>query len=75
MLMVCHTYSKQLGVYNAILEAGKVGRISLERIDQSVQRIITLKNHYQVNKAPASIEHAREVVGSSRHRQLVESLK
>ena len=75
MLMVCHTYSKQVGVYNAILEAVKSGRISLERLDQSVQRIITLKHHYQVNKTPANIDHAREVVGSSKHLHLVESLK
>ncbi len=43
ILLVCHTPATQIGVYNYLLSAVEEGRISEERIDKSVERIIRLK--------------------------------
>ncbi|HOV27675.1 MAG TPA: beta-N-acetylhexosaminidase [Pseudobacteroides sp.] len=46
ILLVCHGYEKELSVIRALKEAAENGEIPLERIDESVYRIIQLKNKY-----------------------------
>ena len=46
--LVCHNYESQQIVYNSILEAVKRGEISVERIDESVRRILMMKAHLEV---------------------------
>lgn len=43
LLLVCHTYENQQQVYNGILKAVKSGKLSEERIDESVKRILMHK--------------------------------
>ena len=43
--LVCHNYESQQIVYNSILEAVKRGEISVERINESVRRILKMKAH------------------------------
>ena len=43
--LVCHNYESQQIVYNSILEAVKRGEISMERINESVRRILRMKAH------------------------------
>jgi beta-N-acetylhexosaminidase len=74
MLLVCHSYDKQVAVRDALLEAVQQGRISEARIDQSLQRILQLKDQYRVHKQPVDLEQASQVVGSPGHRDLVDSL-
>ena len=73
MLLVCHDSEQQQAVYDALLAAVQNGRLPLERLDQSVQRILELKNLYQVNADAVSVEQARQVIGSAAHRQLAAS--
>lgn len=45
--LVCHDYESQQIIYNSILDAVKRGEISEERINESVRRILKLKQHLQ----------------------------
>lgn len=45
--LVCHNYESQQIVYNSILAAVKRGEISMERINESVRRILKMKAHLQ----------------------------
>lgn len=74
MLLVCHTYSKQQAVRDALVAAVHSGRISEERLNQSLQRILAVKDQYQVNKVAVSAASARQVIGSVDHRSLVNAL-
>ena len=51
ILLVCHGYEKELSVIKALKEAAENGEISQERIDESVYRIIQLKNKYGLTDA------------------------
>lgn len=74
MLLVCHTYSKQQAVRDALVTAVQSGRISEERLNQSLTRILALKDKFQVNKVAVSASDAHQVVGSVEHRNLVSAL-
>lgn len=52
MVMFSHTQSRQEKAYQAVLNAVKSGRISEDRIDQSVTRIQKLKDQYAVKNPP-----------------------
>ncbi len=43
MVMMCHEYQHQQDVYMGILEAVKSGKISEERLDESVRRVLKMK--------------------------------
>lgn len=49
IVLVCHGFDKQQVVIKAILEAARSGEISEERLDQSVYRILKLKEKYAVS--------------------------
>jgi len=48
ILLVCHDYKKQLEAINAVSEAVSDGRISEERLNESVSRILKLKDKYRL---------------------------
>jgi beta-N-acetylhexosaminidase len=60
--------------YNAILKAVKDGRISEERIDESVRRILKLKFDCIIS-APSQSLDAEKVLGSLEHRLLSEQIR
>ena len=43
ILLVCHEYEHMQEAYNGLMKAVKDGRISKERLDESVQRILLMK--------------------------------
>lgn len=43
ILLVCHEYDHMQEVYNGLMKAVKDGRISKERLDESVKRILLMK--------------------------------
>ena len=70
MVLSLWTYQNQVKVCNALVSAVKSGRISEERIDQSVDRILKYKEAFAVfdwENATRSI--AIELVGSEAHRR------
>lgn len=49
IVLVCHGFDKQQAVIKALLEAARSGEISGERLDQSVYRILKLKEKYTIS--------------------------
>lgn len=62
--------------YNAVLSAAKSGRISERRLDQSVTRLLTLKQARGLltERPVASAKEAAQVVRSAAHRKLAASV-
>ncbi|MDD3840970.1 MAG: glycoside hydrolase family 3 N-terminal domain-containing protein, partial [Clostridia bacterium] len=49
IILVCHGYHDQVAIIKALKTAVEQGDISRQRIDQSVYRIISLKQKYKLN--------------------------
>lgn len=43
IVLVCHEYDHEIAVYNGMLQALREGRISRQRVDESVRRILKVK--------------------------------
>jgi beta-N-acetylhexosaminidase len=48
IILVCHTYARQQDALEALMEAFNSGELSEHRIDESVERIISLKLKYNL---------------------------
>lgn len=48
MLLVCHQEKNLALAYQALLQAVQTGRISIERLDQSVTRVLSLKEEFEL---------------------------
>ena len=57
IVLVCHDYAKEEAVIQAIQKAAETGAISADRIDQSVYRVLKLKQKYNLSdKTVPSVE-------------------
>lgn len=54
IVLVCHDFAKEEAVLKAILEAAKTGKLSPARIDESVYRILKLKEKYSLTDQKVS---------------------
>jgi beta-N-acetylhexosaminidase len=54
IILVCHDYDKEAAVIEALLEAAQNGTITPERLDESVYRILALKEKYALDDRPVS---------------------
>ena len=73
LFAVGHTPQVQLDVLEALKEGIETGRITEERIDESLMRIIKTKARLK-NTPRFSLEEAREIFGSEQHREVFSSL-
>ena len=55
LLLVCHEAGSVEEVYTALLDAVDAGRITADRLDQSVRRILTLKQNYGLTSDPVNL--------------------
>ncbi|OKP94870.1 beta-N-acetylhexosaminidase [Paenibacillus sp. P46E] len=55
ILLVAHEYGNEQIARNALLAAVKQGKISEARIDESVYRILSLKDKYQLKDTPVGV--------------------
>ncbi|OKP66576.1 glycoside hydrolase family 3 [Paenibacillus sp. P3E] len=55
ILLVAHEYSNEQTTRNALLAAVKQGKISESRINESVYRILSLKQKYQLKDTPVAV--------------------
>lgn len=53
IILVCHGFDKQVAVIKALTDAAKTGKISLVTIDQSIYRILKLKEKYALSDTPS----------------------
>lgn len=64
-VLISHRYDRQLGAIEAIVEAVEAGRISEERINESVERILALKAKRGLFEKQESVDLS--VVGNAEH--------
>ena len=55
LLLVCHEAGTVEEVYTALLDAVDAGRITVDRLDQSLRRILTLKQNYSLTNDPVDL--------------------
>lgn len=72
IVSVCHNYERQKQAFEAILTAVEDGTIPMERIEQSVRRIIRLKLKYELTDEPADPDELYNVVGIEEHRAVAD---
>jgi len=72
LLLVSHTYEHQVGAIQRLVEAVESGRISEERINQSLERILDLKNQRLMWEEANN--HEPLVISSEEDRLFIESL-
>ena len=75
MVLTLWTYQNQLEVFDALVSAVKSGRISEDRINQSVERILKYKTAFGVSDwEDATPSKAIELVGSETHRRIAATI-
>ncbi|MDP3058617.1 MAG: glycoside hydrolase family 3 N-terminal domain-containing protein [bacterium] len=76
IFIVGHTYSVQLEVIAAIKQAVVSGHLTIERIDQSVLRIIKVKQKYKLKEATfLEIEQARSTFGTVENKAVLDEVR
>ncbi|WHY56313.1 beta-N-acetylhexosaminidase [Peribacillus simplex] len=73
LLLVCHEYSHELEVYNGLLQAVKAGEVPMDRINESVKRVLTYKL-YNMKQTKADPDQAEKVVKNPESIKYIESL-
>jgi beta-N-acetylhexosaminidase len=75
LLLACHTLETQRRIHGALLDAAREGRLPVERIDASVERILKLKDRYGLrDRRAAAPGPTEEVVGAPRFIRLEREL-
>jgi len=72
IVSICHTYEKQKQAFEAIIQAVHSGKIPVERIDESVRRIIALKLKYGLSDQPVDASSISQMVGTEEHRAVAD---
>ncbi|HBG38776.1 MAG TPA: beta-N-acetylhexosaminidase, partial [Clostridiaceae bacterium] len=49
IILVCHGYNNEVEIINALKKAAEDGILTEERIDESVYRVLKLKQKYDLN--------------------------
>ncbi|MWV43350.1 beta-N-acetylhexosaminidase [Paenibacillus sp. HJL G12] len=75
LLLVSHTYESQLEAVAALEHAVTDGRLSEERIDASVERILRLKTRYNVEMREGNWEEARTLLENPQTLRMIELLR
>ncbi|MDI3477130.1 MAG: beta-N-acetylhexosaminidase [Thermoanaerobacterium sp.] len=75
IVLVSHTKKLQIEAFNEIKEAVLRGEISIERIDESVERIIQLKEKYKLFENPYPDENKiKTIVGCKEHQEIAKNI-
>ena len=74
LLLICHDEQKQRLALGAVYRAVKEKRLTEARIDQSLLRILTLKERYLLPYKPTTPKQVRETVGRPNHRQVLKEI-
>jgi beta-N-acetylhexosaminidase len=75
LVLICHDEEKQFSAIEAVMKAVKKRRISEARIDQSLLRILQVKEKFLLPYRPADPAQIKEIVGSRSHRHLLQELQ
>ncbi len=74
LLLVCHSADEQIATLEALDAAVAKGTISEARLNQSLGRLLFLKEHFILNRPERDLKTLRKAIGSVTHASLVESI-
>ena len=74
IVLVSHTKESQIRAFNEIKKAVLSGEIPIDRIDESVDRIMKLKQKYGLFERPYPDESSIELLGSKEHREIIRQI-
>ncbi len=74
VILVCSKEDAQLAAIEAVTKAVKEKRISEARIEQSLLRILQVKEKYLMPYQRCELAHVKEVVGCGSHQRFLETL-
>ncbi|MDK8179302.1 beta-N-acetylhexosaminidase [Paenibacillus sp. UMB4589-SE434] len=74
LILISHRFTEQVNAIHALVDAVRSGRISEQRIDESVDRILALKAKRQMEKLTAITENYAEGFGSESSKKAVQLL-
>ncbi|MBI3994762.1 MAG: beta-N-acetylhexosaminidase, partial [Nitrospirae bacterium] len=75
IVLICHDEDKQVTAMEAVAQAVKKKRISEARIEQSLLRILQIKEKFILPYHPADPAKIKEVVGCASHKHLLQEFK
>ncbi|WP_024832917.1 beta-N-acetylhexosaminidase [Ruminiclostridium josui] len=61
IVLVCHDFDKQQAVISALINAAESGQLPMDRIDQSVTRILKLKQEHQITDEPLNAVNTESI--------------
>ncbi|MHB8481339.1 MAG: beta-N-acetylhexosaminidase [Nitrospiria bacterium] len=74
IVLVCHRPDLQEQAFEGLFNACGKGTISEKRLEQSVNRILRLKEKYVLPRDLPSLKQAREIVGQQSHQEILSKL-
>ena len=75
VLLICKDRDREIAAFEAVEQAVASGKISPERLDQSVTRITRLKHRFVEPYKPATISDAILIAGCRSHQALLRSIE
>jgi beta-N-acetylhexosaminidase len=75
IFVIGHTYDIQKSVIDILTEGFKTGEISMDRLDESVLRILKIKNKYNLDQwSNTTFEENKKLFGSTENQQVLEEI-
>lgn len=74
LLLYCNEPESPVIAMESVVEAVAQGRLPIEQIEESYQKVIDLKKVKMIKPDPNSLEDALEVIGSRAHLELAEAI-
>ncbi|VAX29537.1 beta-N-acetylglucosaminidase [hydrothermal vent metagenome] len=74
LLLVCHTLEEQVATLEALNTAVDKGSLTEARLDQSLGRLLFLKEHFILNRPKLNKAALQKMIGSDAHKRLVDSI-
>ncbi|MFD0050321.1 glycoside hydrolase family 3 N-terminal domain-containing protein [Actinomycetes bacterium NPDC127524] len=74
LLLVCHEYSRQLEVYNGLIDAVKSGEIPVSRIDEAAKHVLIYK-YTNIHRIEVDPKHAEKIIKSQNRLNYINALK
>ncbi|SDS08019.1 beta-N-acetylhexosaminidase [Paenibacillaceae bacterium GAS479] len=72
LVLVSHTFTKQLAALEAVTKAVEEGRLTEERLEQSLDRILALKAKLNAGEPLATWENTAPLIATPQHRAAAE---
>lgn len=74
LILICHSPDQQMAALEALIHAVEKGTIKEERLNESLSRLLSIKEHFLLPRRAARPKQVKQVVGCDAHRSLVEEI-